>query len=82
MLVKLCPFFKAEEDEVREKRRVDSRDGISNEKTRAGRKRREALPSSSNCVSTPDGPGTEHTSRALRKVVQRLIRLLLPPTSF
>ena len=51
-----------------------------------GRKEREGgeqvLPSSSNCVSTPDGPGTEQTSLALRKVVQRLIRLLLPPTSF
>jgi len=41
-----------------------------------------SLPSSSNCVSTPDGPGTEQTSLALRKVVQRLIRLLFPPTSF
>lgn len=40
------------------------------------------LPSTSNCVSTPDGPGTEQTSLALRKVVQRLIRLLFPPTSF
>lgn len=44
--------------------------------------RRDVLPSSSKCVSTPDGPGTEHTSRAFRKVVQRLIRLLFPPTSF
>lgn len=40
------------------------------------------IPSSSNCVSTPDGPGTEHTSLALRKVVHLLIRLLFPPTSF
>lgn len=40
MLVKLCPFFKAEEEEVREKRRVDSRDVLSNEKTRAVKPRR------------------------------------------
>ncbi len=62
-----------------------------NEKTRVTKRQLErkekegrvwVLPSSSNCVSTPDGPGTEQTSLALRKVVQRLIRLLLPPTSF
>ena len=40
------------------------------------------LRSSSKCVSTPSGPGMEHTSLALRKVVHLLVRLLSPPTSF
>lgn len=40
------------------------------------------LRSSSKCVSTPCGPGIEHTSLALRKVVHLLVRLLSPPTSF
>ena len=40
------------------------------------------LRSSSKCVSTPSGPGMEHTSLALRKVVHLLVRLRRPPTSF
>lgn len=33
-------------------------------------------------VSVPWGPGMEHTRRALRNVLQRLMRLRFPPTSF
>lgn len=40
------------------------------------------LRSSSKCVSMPLTPGTEHISRALRKVVHLFTRLLWPPMSF
>lgn len=40
------------------------------------------LRSSSKCVSMPLTPGTEHMSRALRKVVHLFTRLLWPPMSF
>lgn len=40
------------------------------------------IPSSSKCVSMPPGPETEQTSLAFRKVLQRLIKLRFPPTSF
>lgn len=82
-------FWKSKDTQMKETR-VDSRDVSKpfpghlfqrNEET--DRKEKQGgLPSSSNWVSTPDRPGIEHTSRALRKVVQRLIRLLFPPTSF
>ena len=39
-------------------------------------------PSWSKWVSVPWGPGMEHTRRALRNVLQRLMRLRFPPTSF
>lgn len=39
-------------------------------------------PSWSKCVWVPCGPGMEHTRRALRNVLQRLMRLRFPPTSF
>lgn len=40
------------------------------------------LPSWLKCVSMPWGPGTEHTSRALMKVLHLLTSTLWPPTSF
>lgn len=40
------------------------------------------LPSSSKWVSMPPGPGTEHTSRALLKVLHLLTSTLWPPASF
>jgi len=40
------------------------------------------LRSSSKCVSMPLTPGTEHMSRAFRKVVHLFTRLLWPPMSF
>lgn len=69
---------KARSREVR--RQQEGGEGVGGEEGGKGRQR--VVPSSSKCVSTPDGPGTEQTSLALRKVVQRLIRLLFPPTSF
>lgn len=39
-------------------------------------------PSWSKCVCVPWGPGMEHSRRALRKVLQRLMRPRFPPTSF
>ena len=38
--------------------------------------------SSSKCVSIPSGPGTEQTSRALRKVLHLFTRQQCPPSSF
>lgn len=40
------------------------------------------LPSWLKCVSMPWGPGTEHTSLALMKVLHLLTSTLWPPTSF